>query len=156
MPTADEIARRIEASIPGALAEVAGVLAKHNIKSLVNAPPGEENLASAVVETAGGHAFAVNCSIGQLIALTRRARILIGGDTGPMHLAAALGVPTVALYGPTDPARTGPFSDKAIALRHPQSETTFSHHRTPESGLLQISAAEVIGVARHLLGAVHA
>ncbi|HKD44510.1 MAG TPA: glycosyltransferase family 9 protein [Candidatus Angelobacter sp.] len=135
---------------------VAQTLAKHNIKSLVNAPPGEENLASAVVETAGGHAFAVNCSIGQLIALTRRARILIGGDTGPMHLAAALGVPTVALYGPTDPARTGPFSDKAIALRHPQSETTFSHHPTPDAGLLQISADEVIGAARHLLGAVHA
>jgi heptosyltransferase I len=135
---------------------VAQALAKHNVKSLVNAPPGEEVLAAAVVEAGGGHAFAISCSIGQLIALTRRARLFVGGDTGPMHLAAALGVPTVALFGPTDPARTGPFSDKAIALRHPESATTFSHHRKPDAGLMQIGADEVIGAARHLLGGGHA
>ena len=65
---------------------------------------------------------------------------------------AALGIPAVGLFGPTDPARTGPFSDRAIALRHPQSRTTFSHHHRPDEGLLQISAEEVIGAARHLLG----
>jgi heptosyltransferase-1 len=90
--------------------------------------------------------------VGQLIALTRRARIFIGADTGPLHLAAALGVPVVGLFGPTDPARTGPFSDKAIALRHPESKTTFSHHRKPDVGLLQISVEDVISAARHLLG----
>jgi heptosyltransferase I len=135
---------------------VARALAKHNVKSLVNAPPGEEALAAAVVEAGGGHAFAISCSIGQLIALTRRARLFVGGDTGPMHLAAALAVPTVALFGPTDPARTGPFSEKAIALRHPESETTFSHQRRPDAGLMQIGADEVIAAARHLLGGGHA
>jgi heptosyltransferase-1 len=135
---------------------VAQGLAKHNIKSLVNAPPGEEALARAVVEAGGGQAFAVEASIGQLIALTRRARVFVGGDTGPMHLAAALGVPTVALFGPTKPARTGPFSGKAIALRHPESQTTFSHHRKPDAGLLQIGAEEVVAAARHLLGGGHA
>jgi heptosyltransferase-1 len=94
----------------------------------------------------------VRCTIGQLIALTRRARIFIGGDTGPLHLAASLGIPAVALYGPTDPARTGPFGTNAIALRHPESETTFSHHRETEEGLLKITAEEVISAARHLLG----
>jgi len=73
-----------------------------------------------------------------------------------LHLAAALGVLVVALYGPTDPARTGPFGTKAITLRHPESKTTWSHHRTAEAGLLQISAEEVIGAARHLLGGTHA
>ncbi len=141
---------------PERFGAVAQALAKHNIKSLVNAPPGEEDLAAAVIAASHGHALPVNCSIGQLIALTRRARILIGGDTGPMHLASALGVPVVALYGPTDPARTGPFSDKAIALRHPESETTFSHHRKPDAGLLQIGSDEVIAAARHLLGGGHA
>jgi heptosyltransferase I len=131
---------------------VAQALAKHNLKSLVNAAPGEESLAQAVIDAAGGHAFAVNCSIGQLIALTRRARIFIGGDTGPLHLAAALDIPAVGLFGPTDPARTGPFSAKAVALRHPESKTTFSHHRQPDEGLLQIGTEEVIGAARHLLG----
>ena len=135
---------------------VAQALAKHNVKSLVNAPPDEASLARAVVEAGGSHAFAIDCTVGQLIALTRRARIFVGGDTGPMHLAAVLGVPTVALFGPTDPARTGPFSEKAITLRHPESETTFSHHRKPDAGLLQISAEEVIAAARHLLGGGHA
>jgi heptosyltransferase I len=131
---------------------VAQALARHNLKTVVNTAPGEEALGQAVVEASGGSAFAVSCNIGQLIALTRRARIFLGGDTGPTHLAAALGVPVVALYGPTDPVRTGPFSDKAIALRHPQSITTFSHHRNPDQGLLQIGVDEVIGAARHLLG----
>jgi lipopolysaccharide heptosyltransferase I len=134
---------------------VAQALAKHNLKSLVNAAPGEEALAQTVVDVAGGHAFAVSCSVGQLIALTRRARIFVGGDTGPLHLAAALDVPSVGLFGPTDPARTGPFSAKAIALRHPESKTTFSHHRRPDEGLLKIGADEVIGAARHLLGGGH-
>jgi heptosyltransferase-1 len=132
--------------------EVARALAVHNIKTLVNSAPGEEELARAVVAASGGNAFEARCTIGQLIALTRRARVFIGGDTGPLHLAAALGVPVVALYGPTDPARTGPFGTRAIALRHSESETTFSHHRETEAGLLKITADEVISAARHLLG----
>jgi heptosyltransferase-1 len=135
---------------------VAQALAKHNLKTLVNTAPGEEALAQAVATASGGNAFAINCTVGQLLALTRRARISLGGDTGPMHLAAALGIPVVALFGPTDPARTGPFSARAITLRHPESKTTFSHHRTPDAGLLQISAEEVIAAARHLLGGGHA
>jgi hypothetical protein len=45
---------------------------------------------------------------------------------------------------------------KAIPLRHPESETTFSHHREAEAGLMKITAEEVISAARHLLGASHA
>lgn len=135
---------------------VAQALAKHNLKTLVNIAPGEEILGQAVVEAGAGHALAVRCTLGQLVALTRRARIFIGGDTGPLHLAAALEVPVVALFGPTDPLRTGPFGTKAITLRHPESKTTFSHHRAPEAGLLQISAEEVIAAARHLLVGGHA
>lgn len=137
---------------PERLGTVAQALARHNLKTLVNAASGEESLAQAVVDASGGNAFVVQCSIGQLIALTRRARIFIGGDTGPLHLACAQGIPTVGLYGPTDPVRTGPFGPNTIALRHPESKTTFSHHRKPDSGLLKISAEEVIGAARHLLG----
>ena len=137
---------------PSRFGEVAKALAAHNIKTLVNASPDEAELARAVMDASGGNAFELRCTIGQLIALTRRTRIFIGGDTGPLHLAAALEIPVVALYGPTDPARTGPFGTKSIALRHPESETTFSHHREIEAGLLKITAEEVIGAARHLLG----
>jgi heptosyltransferase-1 len=131
---------------------VARALAAHNIKTLVNASPGESELAQAVVVASGGNAFELRCTIGQLIALMRRARIFLGGDTGPLHLAAALEIPVVALFGPTDPARTGPFGTKSIALRHPESETTFSHHRETDAGLLKITAEEVVSAARHLLG----
>ncbi len=52
----------------------------------------------------------------QFIALARRARLFVGGDTGPLHLAAAVGTPVVAIYGPTDPTRNGPFSPLDIVL----------------------------------------
>jgi heptosyltransferase-1 len=137
----------------GALARA---LAAHNLKTLVNTAPGEEHLANKVVEASNGSAIPVQCTIAQLIALIRRARIFAGGDTGPLHLAAALGIPVVAIFGPTDPARTGPFGTRAVVFRHPESKTTFSHHRQPDEGLLKITADEVIGAARHLLGAAHA
>lgn len=136
--------------------QLARALAVHNLRTLVNTGPQEEALARQVVKASGGTAVEVSCTIGQLIALTRRARIFIGGDTGPLHLAAALGIPVVGMYGPTDPARTGPFGTRAIALRHPESETTFSHHREPDGGLLKITGEEVISAARHLLGGGHA
>jgi heptosyltransferase-1 len=137
----------------GALARA---LAAHNLKTLVNTAPGEEHLANKVVEASNGTAIPVQCTIAQLIALIRRARIFAGGDTGPLHLAAALGIPVVAIFGPTDPARTGPFGTRAVVFRHPESKTTFSHHRQPDEGLLKITADEVIGAARHLLGGAHA
>jgi lipopolysaccharide heptosyltransferase I len=131
---------------------VARALAAHNLRTIVNTGPGEDALARQVVEASGGSAVALSCTVGQLIALTRRAKIFIGGDTGPLHLAAALGIPVVGIYGPTQPERTGPFGTRAIALRHPESETTFSHHRQPDGGLLMITADEVVAAARHLLG----
>jgi heptosyltransferase I len=56
--------------------------------------------------------------LGELTALIERAKVLIGIDSGPMHVAVALRVPTVALFGPTDPAVTGPQGDSNIVLRH--------------------------------------
>jgi 3-deoxy-D-manno-octulosonic-acid transferase/heptosyltransferase-1 len=45
----------------------------------------------------------------ELACLYRKARLVVSTDSGPMHLAAAVGTPVVALFGPTDPARTGPY-----------------------------------------------
>lgn len=58
-------------------------------------------------------------SLRELVALSARARLFVGCDTGPMHLAAALGVPVVALFGPADPARTGPFGAGHVIVRVP-------------------------------------
>lgn len=53
----------------------------------------------------------------ELIVLLRMARVVVTNDSGPMHLAAAVGTPVVALFGPTDPAKTGPYGSGHIVLR---------------------------------------
>jgi lipopolysaccharide heptosyltransferase II len=53
----------------------------------------------------------------QLAALLRRANLLVSNDSGPMHLAAAVGTPVVAIFGPTDPSRVGPYGDGHVVLR---------------------------------------
>ena len=131
--------------------QVAKELAKDGLCSLINYGPGEEELAVAV-ETAGeGAARKISCSISELIALTRRARLFIGGDTGPMHLAAALKIPVVAIFGPTNPARNGPFGTRSIVLRSASSMTDHTRRREPEQGLLEITVGEVVAATRKLL-----
>jgi heptosyltransferase-1 len=73
-----------------------------------------------------------------------------------MHLAAALEVPVVAIFGPTNPARNGPFATRSIVLRSPASATSYSHTAQPDESLLEITAAQVVAAARQLLGANHA
>ncbi|HYY68223.1 MAG TPA: glycosyltransferase family 9 protein, partial [Terriglobales bacterium] len=92
------------------------------------------------------------CSLSELIALTRRARLFIGGDSGPMHLAAALRIPVVAIFGPTDPARTGPYGARSIVLRHAASATYFTHHERQDDHLRSIPVEEVVRAAWRLLG----
>jgi len=130
---------------------IAKELAQQEIGSLVNFGPGEEALALAVEAASGGAARKIPCSIAELIALTRRARLLIGGDTGPMHLAAALKIPVVAIFGPTNPVRNGPFGTRSIVLRSASSLTDHSRRREPEPGLLDITPEEVSAAARKLL-----
>jgi heptosyltransferase-1 len=132
--------------------EVARMLALDGLRSVINFGPGEEALAGAA-ESASDHcAEAMSFSISELLALTRRARLFIGGDTGPLHLAAALAVPVVAIFGPTDPARNGPFATRKIVLRHPKSPNTLTRRARPDPGILEITADEVVAAARRLLG----
>jgi heptosyltransferase-1 len=130
---------------------VAKDLSRDGIHSIVNYGPGEEELAGAVEIASGGTAQKVSCSIAELISLTRRASLFIGGDTGPMHLAAALRIPVVAIFGPTNPARNGPFGTRSIILRSASSMTDHSRHPQPERGLLEITHEEVVAAARKLL-----
>jgi len=133
-------------------AEVARCLAAQDLKILVNSGPGEEPLAAAVVTASNGAAEKIPLTLTQLIAFTRRSRLVIGGDTGPIHLAAALKIPVVAIFGPTDPARNGPYATKSIVLRSPSSTTSHSHGAAIEPGLLSISVEEVVAGARRMLG----
>ena len=132
-------------------AEVAQELGAQGIRSLVNHGPGEEELAAHVEQNSDGHAVASSFTISQLMAITRKASLFIGGDTGPMHLAALLNVPVVALFGPTDPARNGPYGTKSIVLRDPASVTSHKRVRETEAGLRNITTAQVLKAARELL-----
>ncbi|HWK30598.1 MAG TPA: glycosyltransferase family 9 protein, partial [Terriglobales bacterium] len=70
---------------------------------------------------------------------------------GPMHLAAMLGVPTVAIFGPTDPARNGPYYERTTVVRSPLSQTSYSHVRTPDQGLMAITVDEVMSAVEKVL-----
>lgn len=131
--------------------EIATRLAEKGFRALINFAPGEADLARSVEDASGGSAVKMSCGIGELIALTRRAKLFIGGDTGPMHLAAALGIPVVAILGPTDPARNGPYGTRNIVLRNAASTTSLSHVDTPDPGLMQITPDEVFSAAMQLL-----
>jgi heptosyltransferase I len=131
--------------------EVAKRLASDGMFPVINFGPGEEHLAHAAEAASAGSATAISFSLSELIALTRRARLFIGGDTGPMHLAAALKVPVLALFGPTDPARNGPYGTKSIVLRNPESNTSLSHTSKSDPGLLKLTVDQVTRAARQLL-----
>ncbi len=95
---------------PELLAAAAQLLAGSGVRSWVVYGPGEEPDARAVVAAAGGAAsLAPPTDLDVLAALLREARLFVGGDTGPMHLACAVGCPVVALYGPTDPEVNAPW-----------------------------------------------
>jgi heptosyltransferase I len=130
---------------------VARGLAQQGVRSVVNYGPGEEELAHEVEAASEGAATTIKTSISELIALTRRAKLFIGGDTGPLHLAAALQIPVVAIFGPTDPARNGPYGTRSIVLRNPASPTTHTRNPQPDEALLEIGIDAVVDAARRLL-----
>jgi heptosyltransferase-1 len=118
---------------------------------LINVGPGEEPLAEAIVHATSGAVTSLACTLPQLIALTRRIALAIAGDTGPLHLACALGRPVVGIYGPTDPSRNGPFGTRFAVLRSPDSRRDHTRRAEPESGLLTIQPADVMRAADALL-----
>jgi heptosyltransferase-1 len=78
-----------------------------------------------------------------LIHATRRARAVVGTDSGPMHLAAALEKPGVAIFGPTDPARNGPYGDDFIVLRRPDAVTSYSRRAEIDPSMRETTPEEV-------------
>src|SRR5258708_3279692 len=123
------------------------------IRCVLNHGPGEEDLVSAI-KVASGEAdpIAYNGSLGQLMALLRNAACVVGGDSGPLHLAVALGTPAVAIFGPTDPARNGPYrtDDRStsaspidIVLRSPRAVTTYKRGGQADPSILEIDVDTV-------------
>jgi lipopolysaccharide heptosyltransferase I len=90
---------------------------EHGLVSFITYGPGEESLVQAVAagaKTGAARPFA--STLKQFVALARRASLFVGGDTGPLHLAAASGTPIVGIYGPTSPERNGPFDKRDVVV----------------------------------------
>lgn len=118
---------------------------EHGIRSVINFGPGEEALVDRVI-AAAGNAKPLRCSadFGILMALLQGAKAVVAGDTGPLHLADALGTKVVAIFGPTDPARNGPFFGKKIVLRAKNVASTYKRHDMPHPSLLEIGVDDVM------------
>jgi lipopolysaccharide heptosyltransferase I len=93
------------------------LLEQRGLTSIITYGPGEEHRAHQVVASSQTKAARpVASTLKQFVALARRASLFVGGDTGPLHLAAASGTPIVGIYGPTSPERNGPFDKRDIAV----------------------------------------
>lgn len=90
---------------------------RHGMPSIVLWGPAERELAQTIARCADGAALAAPATgIGDVLALARDASLFVAGDTGPLQLAAAVGTPVVGLFGPTNPARNGPWSPDDVCL----------------------------------------
>jgi ADP-heptose:LPS heptosyltransferase len=127
------------------------------LPSLVLWGPGEAPLAHAVLEASDGAAtVAPPTSLVDLLALSRAASLMVSGDTGPLHIAAAAGTPIVAIFGPTDPLRNGPVSPDDISVsRYPTCGCHYRRRcRQPAWCLDDVAAAEVIAAIQQRLSKV--
>lgn len=90
-----------------------------------------------------------------LIDATRRATAVIGVDSGPLHLAAALAKPGIAIYGPTDPARNGPYGGTFTVLRSPAAVTTYRRTSEPDRSMREITPEQAFGALEAILSAAN-
>jgi heptosyltransferase-1 len=120
--------------------------------------PGEEALARAVAAASAGAAIvAPATALGDLLALSRAAALMVSGDTGPLHLAAAAGTPLVSLFGPTDPERNGPWSPEDVILsRFAACACPYERrcHQPLDWCLDDLPVSEVTAAVQRRLGAV--
>lgn len=121
--------------------------------------PGEEALAQAVVEACHGAArLAPPTTMSDLVELSRDAALMVSGDTGPLHIAAAAGTPVVAIFGPTDPERNGPWAIDDIAVsRFAGCACHYRRHCRERSWCLaDVQVSEVTAaIQRRLADAAH-
>lgn len=130
---------------------------------IVNHGPGEADLAETVREASGNaEPLFYNEALGPLMAVLRGAACIVGGDTGPLHLAIALGTRSVALFGPTDPARNGPYrcskgavacDEMDIVLRNAGAITSHKRRNETDPSMLAIDVEMVFAAVQRCVGA---
>jgi lipopolysaccharide heptosyltransferase I len=118
-------------------ARLAQALKAEGLPLVVNVPPGfSEKLAGMQVKV---H----ESSLSGLIDATRRASAIVGVDSGPMHLAAALCKPGVAIFGPTDPVRNGPFHSRLAVVRAADAMTSYKRHEEIDASMRAVGVEQV-------------
>jgi len=128
---------------------------KYEMRMVVIHGRGEKSIAEEVARTAApARPVIIATTIEELMGLLAHARFLLAADSGPVHLAAALGTPVVGLYGPTDPARNGPFAPGA-AIVHKARPEEISYKRRADfsAAMLRITVEDVLAAADGLLKA---
>ena len=131
------------------------LLDRHGIRAVVNIAPGEENVARGIVSAAGRAAPpVVSLPIPALAALLARARLVVAADTGPLHLAAALGTRVVGLFGATDAERNGPLPRGTVVQN--ASSGPFAYLRgdyvrldSYSAAMLSLSVEQVLAAVEH-------
>jgi heptosyltransferase I len=117
----------------------ADLAARLDVPLVVNGPPGDlpilRSIAGAVPHCSG---------ISGLIYATRRASAVVGVDSGPLHVAAALGKPGVAIFGPTEPARNGPYGGTIQVLRSGDAQTTYKRRAVADPAMQSITVDQVL------------
>ena len=136
----------------GALAAL--IRARHGLVSVVTWGPGEDAIARVVVEQSSGAAvLSPKTTIADVVALARGASLYVSGDTGPAHIAAAVGTPIVGIYGPTRPTRNGPLAGADITVS--RSDVCQCHHlrqcRLQTMCLYLVEVAEVAAAVERRL-----
>jgi heptosyltransferase-1 len=134
-------------------AHLAGLLYQGlGLPLVLDCAPSDVDYVQGIARTAPAESVVVHTStIPQLIGATRRARAVLGVDSGPLHLAAALEKPGVAVFGPTDPARNGPYGGTLTVLRATTAATTYRRETDVSCSMSSISAEQVYEELRRIL-----
>jgi heptosyltransferase-1 len=121
--------------------------------------PSEESLAREVIAGSGNAApHAPATTMADLLELSRAASLMVSGDTGPLHVAGAAGTPLVAIFGPTDPDRNGPWSKEDVVVSRYGSCGCHYQRQCHQASwcLNDVTVAEVTAAIQHRLGSSHA
>ena len=137
-------------------AVAASIRREQGLRSVVLWGPGEETLAREVVDASESAAEAApSTAVTDIVGIARAARLMVSGDTGPLHIAGAVGTPIVALFGPTSPERNGPWARPDIALSRVSDCSCLSERRCRRAGpcIDDITVDAVVHAVRQRLSA---
>jgi heptosyltransferase-1 len=119
---------------------------QHGLRIIINCGPADAQLAEIVVANAAlALPIIVQFGIAEMMALLRGAELVVAGDSGPLHLANALGTPVVGLFGPTSPDRNGPYGGRDMVVRNvDDTETTYKRENDYSESMCSITVGQVM------------